>query len=175
MVLTGVVHASAQQKAPDLSLKDIYGRQVSLSAYKGKVLLLNFWATWCVPCRTEIPHLIRKQREYRDAGLRILGITYPPEKVSEVRRFMRKIKMNYPVVIGSKETKRAFTTSETLPLTIIIDREGNVRGVIEGIMYEDEFDEKVKPLIGTGPNRGAAELQSLFEQKSAMSIGVLAN
>jgi thiol-disulfide isomerase/thioredoxin len=149
MVLAGVVHASAQQKAPDLSLKDIHGRLVSLSAYKGKVLLLNFWATWCVPCRTEIPDLIKKQREYRDQGLRIIGITYPPEKVSEIRSFMRKLKMNYPVAIGSKETKQAFTASETLPLTIVIDREGNLRGIIEGIMYSDEFEEKVKPLITT--------------------------
>src|SRR5215216_3799186 len=148
MVLTGVVHASAQQKAPDLSLKDIYGRQVSLSAYKGKVLLLNFWATWCVPCRTEIPDLIKKQREYRHQSVRIVGITYTPEKVSKVRSFVRKLKMNYPVVIGSKEINEAFTLSDVVPVTIVIDREGNIRGMIKGIMYSDEFEEKVKPLIG---------------------------
>lgn len=149
MVLAGVIHASAQQKAPDLSLRGIHGRQVSLSAYKGKVLLLNFWATWCVPCRTEIPDLIKKQREYRDQGLRIIGITYPPEKAPEIRSFIRKLKMNYLVAIGSKETKQAFTASETLPLTVIIDRAGHIREVIEGIMYEDEFDQKVKPLINS--------------------------
>jgi hypothetical protein len=64
-----------------------------------------------------------------------------------VRSFTRKLKINYPVIIGSKETKQAFTSSETLPLTVVIDREGNIREIIEGIMYPDEFDEKVKPLL----------------------------
>jgi len=148
VVLAGIAQAG-QQKAPELSLKDINGRTVTLSDFSGKVVLLNFWATWCVPCRTEIPDLVKKQREYQSQGLRIVGITYPPADGSEVRRFVRELKIKYPVVIGSKETKQAFTTSDTLPLTVIIDREGKIRGVIEGIMYRDEFDEKVKPLLGT--------------------------
>jgi peroxiredoxin len=149
VVLGGFVLASAQEKAPDLSLKDVNGKTVRLSDFRGKVVLLNFWATWCAPCRTEIPDLVKKQREYQSRGLQIIGVTYPPEDGSEVRRFMQETKMNYPVVIGTKETKHAFTTSETLPLTVIIDRDGKVRGMIEGIMYRDEFDEKVKPLLGS--------------------------
>jgi peroxiredoxin len=149
LVVLAVIHVSAQQSAPALSLKDINGKTVKLSDFSGKVVLLNFWATWCVPCRTEIPDLVKKQDEYQSQGLRIVGITFPPEDAAEVRRFARELKINYPVVIGTKETKRAFTTSETLPFTVIIDREGKVRGMIEGIMYADEFDEKVKPLLGT--------------------------
>jgi peroxiredoxin len=147
LVFAAAIETTAQQKTPDLSFKDIYGKTIRLSDFRGKVLLLNFWATWCVPCRTEIPDLVKKQRRYRIRGLRILGITYPPEQRSEVRSFTRKFKMNYPVIIGSKETKQAFTSSETLPLTIVIDREGNIREIIEGIMYPDEFDAKVKPLL----------------------------
>jgi hypothetical protein len=64
-----------------------------------------------------------------------------------VRRFIKDLKLNYPVITGTKETKQAFTTSETLPLTVIIDRAGNVRGIIEGVMYQDEFDKNVKPLL----------------------------
>jgi cytochrome c biogenesis protein CcmG, thiol:disulfide interchange protein DsbE len=130
-----------------LRLKTIQGRWLNLTDYKGKVVLINFWATWCPPCRQEIPDLIKAQRAYRDQGLRILGITYPPEKISEVRRFVRKLRMNYPVAIGTKATKANFTSSETLPLTVVIDRDGNMREVIEGIMYSDEFDQKVKPLL----------------------------
>lgn len=148
VVLAAVVYASAQENAPELSLKDINGKTVRLSDFSGKVVLLNFWATWCVPCRTEIPDLVKKQREYQSQGLRIVGITYPPQDSSEVRRFVRELKINYPVAIGAKETKHAFTTSETLPLTVIINREGKIQGIIEGIMYADEFDEKVKPLLG---------------------------
>ena len=152
VVLAAVaVGASAQQQAPNLSLKDINGKTILLSDFRGKVLLVNFWATWCVPCRAEIPDLVKHQRHYRARGLRILGITYPPERIAEVRRFTSKLKMNYPVVIGSKDTKRAFTSSETLPLTIVINREGNMQSIIEGIMYLDEFKEKVRPLLSSAP------------------------
>ena len=139
----------AQSASPptSLRLKTIQGRWLNLTDYKGQVVLINFWATWCPPCRQEIPDLIKAQRTYRDQGLRILGITYPPQKISEVRRFVRKLRMNYPVAIGTKGTKAQFTPSETLPLTVVIDRDGNVREVIEGIMYSDEFDQKVKPLL----------------------------
>ena len=143
----GISDASAQQKAPDLLLKDINGKTINIADLRGKVILVNFWATWCAPCRTEIPDLVRKQREYQTHGLHIIGITYPPEELSEVRRVRKELKMNYPVIIGSKETKSAFTSSETLPLTVVIDRDGNVREVIEGIMYSDEFEQKVKPLL----------------------------
>jgi thiol-disulfide isomerase/thioredoxin len=147
-ILAAVTHASsAQQKAPNLSLKDIHGKSFGLSELRGRVVLVNFWATWCVPCRAEIPDLIKKQREYRKRGLRVVGITYPPQRLSEVRRFARELKMNYPIVIGSKEIKQVFTSSDTLPLTIIIDRQGNIRGIIEGVMYDDEFEQRVKRLL----------------------------
>ena len=146
-ILAAVAHASAQQKAPNLSLKDIHGQTFRLSDLHGRVVLVNFWATWCVPCRTEIPDLIKKQREYRKRGLRIVGITYPPQRLAEVRRFVRKLKMNYPIVLGATETKHAFTSSDTLPLTVIIDSHGNIRGIIEGVMYDDEFDQRVKRLL----------------------------
>jgi thiol-disulfide isomerase/thioredoxin len=139
------VAQSPQQRA--LNLKDIHGRQLSLADYKGKVVLINFWATWCVPCRTEIPDLVKMQRQYRVQELRIIGITYPPEKISEVRRFVRKLKVNYRIAMGSRASKALFTASDTLPMTIVIDRNGAVRDVIEGILYADEFDQKVIPLL----------------------------
>jgi peroxiredoxin len=141
------VQLAAQQKAADLSFRDINGKAFRLSDLRGKVVLLNFWATWCVPCKAEMPDLVKHQRRYRSRGLRILGITYPPEETTAVRRFIKELKLNYPVITGTKETKQAFTTSETLPLTVIIDRAGNVRGIIEGVMYQDEFDKNVKPLL----------------------------
>jgi peroxiredoxin len=154
LIVFGVTDAWAQQKAPDLSLKDINGKTFRLADLRGKVVLVNFWATWCAPCRTEIPDLVKKQREYRRAGLRIIGITYPPEKLTEVRRFVRDLKINYAVAVGTKDTKQSFTSSETLPLTVIIDREGTIRGIIEGIMYTDEFEKQVKPLLGVDQSIG---------------------
>lgn len=134
-------------KAPSLIFRDTRGRSVRLDDYRGKVVLLNFWATWCAPCRVEMPDLVKWQRKHRGRGLQIIGVTYPPTKLAKVRRFMRRIRINYPVVIGTKQTKSLFDAGETLPLTVIIDRDGRVRGRVEGIMFEDEFEEKVKPLL----------------------------
>jgi thiol-disulfide isomerase/thioredoxin len=147
LLLTPAVAIGQVREDPSLTLRDINGPSFSLTDYKGKVVLLNFWATWCIPCRTEIPDLIKMQRQYRKNGLRIIGIRYPPEKLSEVRRFARALKINYRVAIGTKATKALFTASETLPMTVVVDRKGGVREVIEGIMYSDEFEEKVKPLL----------------------------
>lgn len=153
IILTSVILlfpalAMAQSsKAPQLTLKDLKGREFRLSDYRGKVVLLNFWATWCPPCRAEIPELIKKQKMYGPQGLQIVGITYPPQKTAEVRNFVRRLRLNYPIALGTKATKSMYTSSEALPLTVVIDRDGLVREVIEGLMYEDEFDQKVKPLL----------------------------
>jgi thiol-disulfide isomerase/thioredoxin len=135
------------QKAPSLVLKDIQGRTLRLADYKGKVVLLNFWATWCPPCRAEMPDLVRLQREYGKQGLQIIGITYPPENRASVLRFTRRLKLNYPVALGTVETKALFSADETLPLTIIIDRDGIIRGTIAGILLAEEFNQQVKPLL----------------------------
>jgi thiol-disulfide isomerase/thioredoxin len=145
IIPAGVLGQTA--KAPALTLQDLRGRTVRLSDYRGKVVLLNFWATWCPPCRAEMPDLIKWQRDYRKQGLQVIGVTYPPQKKIEVRRFTRSLKVNYPIVIGSKETKELFFQGETLPLTVIVDREGNIREVIEGILLPEEFEQKIKPLL----------------------------
>ena len=134
-------------KLPALRLKDIQGRRLRLSDYRGKVVLINFWATWCPPCRTEIPDLVRLQNDYRSRGLRVIGVTYPPQKPAEVRRFIRKAKVNYPVALGGKGTKLLFTSSETLPMTIVVGRDGRVQEIIEGILLPEEFEQKIKPLL----------------------------
>lgn len=147
LTLTTAAHGQSLQKARPLSLRDIRGRKLQLSDYKGKVVLLNFWATWCPPCRAEMPDLIKMQREYGKRGLQIIGITYPPETVGAVRRFTGRLGTNYPVALGTKATKSLFDQSETLPLTIVIDRDGNIRDRIEGILLPEEFEQKIKPLL----------------------------
>src|SRR5215211_1151825 len=97
LVTTPIISAGQSSKAPELALKDLRGRSLRLSDYQGKVVLLNFWATWCPPCRAEMPDLIRMQREYGRRGLQVIGITYPPEESREVRQFIRKLGVNYPV------------------------------------------------------------------------------
>ena len=147
MVVSPIIAVGQTGHAPPLALKDIRGRTVRLSNYKGKVVLLNFWATWCPPCRAEMPDLIRMQREYRSKGLRVIGITYQPEEIGEVRQFVRKLGVNYPIALGTKDIKTLFDETETLPVTIIIDRQGNVRERIEGILLPVEFEQRIKPLL----------------------------
>jgi thiol-disulfide isomerase/thioredoxin len=155
----------------DFQLKDINGRTLSTAEYRGKVLLVNFWATWCVPCRVETPDLIRWQRQYWRQDLRILGLTYPPSNISEVREYVRKLKVNYRVALGSKEIKTNLTSSEALPVTVVIDRDGTIRDVIEGIIYPDEFEQKVKPLLTSHPKRWQLPKSSLAPiQKATIRV-----
>jgi len=133
--------------APQFALKDVNGRTVRLRDYRGKVVLINFWATWCPPCRAEMPDLVRLQREHARQGLQIIGITYPPESKTRVRRFARSLRVNYPIILGTRRIKARFSSEETLPLTVVIDRDGKVNDIISGILLRQEFDEKIKPLL----------------------------
>ena len=150
-----IAQNDAAKKAPAFSLKNLKGKTVRLADFKGKVVLINFWATWCVPCRAEIRALIKWQNEYKADGLQIVGVTYPPNDRARIRSFVRKMKMNYTVVLGWRKTKALFDSSDTLPFSVIIDKEGNIAGEIKGVIFEEEFDEKVKPLLK--PNKNGAE------------------
>lgn len=148
VIAVSTVSALGQEgKAPQFELKDLSGHTVRLSDYRGKVVLINFWATWCPPCRAEMPELVKLQHQHGKDGLRIIGVTYPPEKKSRVRRFARRLKVNYPIILGTREIKARFSSEETLPLTVVINRNGKVSDIISGILLPEEFDEKIKPLL----------------------------
>src|SRR5689334_10256855 len=148
MILFSAAGVLAQDAVkPQFALKDVNGDIVRLRDYRGKVVLINFWATWCPPCRAEMPDLVRLQRDYGKEGLQIIGITYPPEKRGRVRRFARSLKVNYPIILGTREIKDRFSSEEALPLTVVINRNGKVSDIISGILLREEFDEKIKPLL----------------------------
>lgn len=146
-VAIGQTASQAPAVAPAFKVKDLRGQVVSLDNYRGKVVLLNFWATWCVPCRAEMPDLVKLQREYRNRGLQVLGITYPPYRQQAVRRVVRDLKVNYPIILGTRELAMKYNVGEVLPATIVIDREGKVRAHILGILEAEEFEQQVKPLL----------------------------
>ena len=136
-----------QAPAPAFELKDLNGRTVRLSDFKGNIVLLNFWATWCAPCRVEMPDLVKLQNEYQSKGLQIVGVTYPDYTRAGVRHLARRLKLNYPILLGTGELAVQYGVSEALPTTIVIDREGQIRARILGILEPDEFEQIVKPLL----------------------------
>ncbi len=137
----------APQPAPKFALKDLRGKTVTLENFKGKIVLLNFWATWCVPCRAEMPELIKLQTEYAAQGLQIVGITYEPEKPLIVSRVARTRKINYPLLFGNEALSKAYGIEEVLPVTIIIDREEKILDRVLGTFEAKDFEQKVLPLL----------------------------
>jgi len=170
LVLLCSTFVLAQSEKKDLTLTDLSGRTFKVSDYKGRVVLVNFWATWCPPCLTEIPELVKMQREYRKEGLQVIGITYPPEKFAEVRQFTARSKVNYPIVLGNESTKASYSSSDVLPLTVVVDRTGEVREVIEGILLPEEFEEKIKPLLSRSAPRAQPRSTSKTEKKATIRI-----
>ena len=135
------------QPAPAWELKDLEGQAVKLSDFKGKVVLLNFWATWCPPCRQEIPDLIALQNQYKDKGLVVVGVSLDQNGPAAVRPFVSRIKINYPVVMGDEKTARAYGSVQVIPTTFFIDREGRIAGQHEGGDDKAGFEASVKPLL----------------------------
>lgn len=133
--------------APDLTLKGLDGQNVSLSDYKGKVVLVNFWATWCDPCRFEIPWLIEMQQKYKAQGFTVLGVAMDDEGRSVVAPFVEKerfdvngtkLPMNYPIVIGNDAAGDKFGGLLGFPTSILIGRDGKQIKHITGLIsYED--------------------------------------
>jgi len=117
--------------APNFKLTDLNGKSISLSDYKGKVLFLNFWATWCPPCRAEIPDFVEAYAEQKANGLEILGISVDTKGKEAVVAFVDKYKINYPVVLESRQTTEKiindYQPGEYIPATIIIDKSGRIR------------------------------------------------
>src|SRR5580704_13906258 len=119
--------ASAQQgaPAPDFALTDLNGQSVNLSSYRGKVVLLDFWATWCVPCREEPPHLVDLQNKYGSQGLQIVGVSMD-DGPEPVRDFYQHFKMNYPVVMGDAKTGELYGGVLGLPIAFVVGRDGRI-------------------------------------------------
>ena len=114
-------------QAPDWTLPSVDGDKVSNKDFKGKVILIDFWATWCPPCRKMIPGLVELQKEYEDEGLQIIGISLDRKGPSVVKAFNREFKVNYTSVMGNQSVVEAFGGVRGIPTSFLIDREGHIR------------------------------------------------
>jgi cytochrome c biogenesis protein CcmG/thiol:disulfide interchange protein DsbE len=133
--------------AANFQLKDINGKTVSLSDYKGKVVLVNFWATWCPPCRMEIPHFIELQNQYKDKGFVILGLAGDDEGAKVVKPFAEKMKMNYPVLIQDEQVADNYGGIVGIPTSFLIDTKGQIVKKYIGYTETSVIIKDMKPLL----------------------------
>ena len=134
--------------APDVQFTKLDGGTLKLTDLRGRVVLLNFWATWCVPCRTEMPEFNDMQRDLGARGLAIVGASVSPEdSPSVIQSFQKDVKQDYIVVRGEEEIGRQFQNGPGLPVTHILDRDGHIRQTFKGPQTREVFEAVIKPLL----------------------------
>jgi cytochrome c biogenesis protein CcmG/thiol:disulfide interchange protein DsbE len=137
------------EQAPSFTLTSLDGSKVSLADFKGKVVILDFWATWCPPCKREIPDFIALQTKYGAQGLQVVGVAVSDEE-SAVKKFVNDIGMNYPVLFGTPGVSAQYGGVESIPTTFVIDRDGRIRETFVGYRSADTFEAVIGPLLGGG-------------------------
>ncbi len=133
------IFGNNSSQAPDFTVKDLKGREISLSNYSGKVVFLNFWATWCKPCKAEIPDFIEAYKQYKDKGMEIIGISVDRISPKSVLKFAEQYKINYPVVMSTNKIQNDYEPGPYVPTTIIIDQEGKIRHRHIGYMSKEKL------------------------------------
>jgi peroxiredoxin len=138
--------AESRKAAPGFTLPDSKGAPVSLSKYKGKVVLLNFWATWCHGCKLEIPWFMDFQKEYKRRGLAVIGVSMDEDGWKSVKPYIREKQLNYRVVIGNADLAKQYGL-ESMPMTLLIDRHGKIAASHAGVVDREAFASEIRALL----------------------------
>jgi thiol-disulfide isomerase/thioredoxin len=152
------VAAANAWNLPPLVLDDLDGRQRSLYDWRGRVIILNFWASWCGPCQSEIPHLVRYQHDYERTGLQVIGVAL--DEARKVRNVVRTLHINYPVLVADPKNDQSLLrlwgdAQQVLPYSVVIGRDGHIHFTQAGIMDEETFDDYVLPLLKPLPPKSS--------------------
>ena len=140
-----------RKPAPEFALKDADGKTVHLSDYKGKVVVLDFFATWCGPCKIEIPWFMEMERKNKDKGFAVLGVSMDDEGWEVVKPFLADLGVNYRVVIGNDQTAGMYGGVDALPTTFLIDKEGRIAAVHVGLASKKDFEDGIEQLLQDAP------------------------
>src|SRR5580658_1391577 len=144
--------------APEFTLTDLSTNQhVNLSDFRGKAVLLNFWATWCAPCKVEIPWFVDLQKQYGPQGLQIVGVAMDDTNAEIILKFAHDMGINYPVLQGTEKVADAYGGMEVLPTTFYLDREGKISQRVFGLVSYREVEDNVKALLNASAPQPAAQ------------------
>ena len=138
-----------RKNAPAFELKNAQGQLVKLSDYKGKVVLIDFWATWCLPCKASMPWINELSKQYKDQGVEVLGISMDEDGWEVVKPFVEQMKVEYPIVLGNKRVGYLYGEVDNLPVAFFIDRNQKVAGIHLGAATRKQFESTLQQLLKT--------------------------
>jgi cytochrome c biogenesis protein CcmG/thiol:disulfide interchange protein DsbE len=137
--------------APDFTLQTLEGKTIKLSDLRGKPVVLNFWATWCAPCKIEMPWFVDLQKKYDSTGVQFLGVAMDDASTKDIAEFAQSMNVNYPILIGKEAVGDAYGGVQFLPETFYIGRDGKIVDKAFGLKGRGEIEDAVKKIIGSGP------------------------
>jgi cytochrome c biogenesis protein CcmG/thiol:disulfide interchange protein DsbE len=151
-----------RKAAPEFALKDTNGQTVHIADYKGKVVLLDFWATWCAPCKVEIPWFMEFEQQLKDRGFAVLGVSMDEDGWDAVKPYIQQLKVNYRIVLGTEQVGELYGGVDSLPTTFLIDRQGKIASIHIGLSRgKEDFRNDIVQLLDAPragvrlPSRGA--------------------
>jgi peroxiredoxin len=160
-------------QAPDFTLATLDGKKIKLSDFRGSAVVLNFWATWCPPCKVEMPWFADLQNKYGKDGLTVLGVAMDDSKPQQIAEFAAQLGVNYPVLLGTNEVSDDFGSIQDLPTTFYIGRDGKIVDKTVGLMDRKDIEDSIKKALNTSapPPAGRQQSQADAEVKSPEKDG----
>ena len=147
LLVPALVLGQSATKAPNFSLKTSDGKMIDLNKLQGKVVVVNFWATWCGPCKAEIPGFLEVYKQYKSKGLEIVGISLDQDGWKPVKPFIEQHHITYPIVVGDSQLSDAYGGIDAIPTTFVIDKKGNIATRHIGYMDKKTFEQLVKSAL----------------------------
>ena len=154
--------------APDFTLQSLDGRTMRLSDFRGKAVLLNFWATWCGPCKIEMPWFVELQNQYAAQGFQIVGVAMDDASKEDISKFAKDMGVNYPILIGKESVGDEYGGVPALPESFLIGRDGKIVDKILGLRGKAEIEDAIKKAINTQPASSQASIPTARENGPAL-------